>query len=167
MELMITMTVLTIVLGLTVALMVMLLRVNVSSRDHAANENSIARLARAFRNDVRDSSRVSRCDEGASSGTIDFQHASNTHLIAYQVSKAGVTRVEWSGPDIVEQDWFRLPSRTSPRFTRKTIDGRCEVALMLDRHARKSTASGAVHTMTVEATLNASSRFLPKTEDAK
>jgi len=157
-EIMATMTILTVVLGLTVALLEMLLKLNASGREHAALEASIARLGRAFRHDVRDSDVVSRCDDGGSSLALALRTSGREPVVEYHVRKSGVLRVEWNGSEIVKQETYPLPSRSSPRFARRSATGRQLVGLVLDRRARKADA-GAVHAMSIEATVGASRRF--------
>lgn len=157
-EIMAAMTVLTVVLGLTVALLEMLLRLNTAGGEHAAHEATIARLGRAFRRDVRDADLVSRCDEGGTSGTLTLGHSGRAPIVEYQIRKAEVVRVEWDGDEIVKQERYALPLNSAPRFERPVPKDRHVLALVVNRRARK-TETGVVHPMRIEASLGAARRF--------
>jgi len=164
-EMMATMTILTVVLGLTVALLDMLLKLNTAGRDHAAAEATIARVGRVFRRDVREADVVSRCDEGGTSRALTLGRSGRPSVVEYQIRKAEVVRVEWNGDDIVKQDAYPLPANSAPRFERPANGDRREVSLVLDRRARKSDI-GAVRPMRIGAALGAHRRFEPTTSEA-
>lgn len=157
-EMMATMTILTVVLGLTVALLEMLLKLNSSGRDHMAVETSIARLAHAFRRDVRDADDVSRCEKGGTSRSLDLQIDDRSSVVEYQAFKTEIRRVEWSGLDIVKQDRFEIPASSEAHFERPADDATGAVNLVIARRSRKGDL-GTVRAMRIGAILGANLRF--------
>lgn len=155
-ELLAAMTTLTIILGLGAALLTMLLKLTDSGHEHAEAEAAVARVARLFREDVRNAEEVSGCEPGKASGRIRL--TSGDWGVEYSASKTALLRVEWIADVLLEQERVTLPVSEPPRFERPGEGPPAMVALVLERSKRKE-ASPAAKPLRIEAALGASRRF--------
>ena len=160
-ELMAAMTTLTIILAVCAALMTMLMRLDGSGRDHVANEATLARLARAFRADVREADRVEPLAAGKPSNGLSLADGAS-HSVEYAIVKGAVVRREWWDDVVVAQERFTLPASASPRFERLPGDGPAILALVLDRRSAKAVGEAATHPYRIEAASGAARRFSAK-----
>ncbi len=158
------MATMTVLLGLSVGLFLMLFRLNDSGQRHVENEAAIARVARVFRRDVRGASSIGRCDAGGVSERISLSGSDARRLVEYLVTRDGLTRVEWDGEVVVEQERFRLPSRPSTRFERAGANEMPVVALTFDRSANPARGDGESRRFAIKAILGASRRFESRRE---
>ncbi len=150
-EVVTAMTVMTTVLGLSVALIAMLLKLSDSGHRHASDEAALMRAARLFREDVRAAAQA--VPEGGGKrlwlGSVDGGS------VEYSASREGLMRVAMWDDDVIKQERLPLPPKSSPRFE---VD-RNVVALLLDRRQPGSTDRARPRVLRIEAAPGARERF--------
>jgi hypothetical protein len=135
------------------ALIESLYHIELAGRDHAANEAAIARVAHAFRGDVR-------AFPSASIGKfLTLSDDDAGRYVSYRIQGDQIGRFEWQGLTLVSQDWFPLPPRSAPRFEKAEEGGRVAVSLVIRRRARRQVGESIVRPERLEATLGADRRF--------
>ncbi len=157
-EMLAVMATLSLVLGLCVALLEMLLRLNASGREHIENEAAIARMSRVFREDVRDAGEIARCPLGGQSTALSLV-VPGGDLVEYQVIKDALVRKEWRRDEILAQERFRLPASSYGRFERHGENEQAVVSLVIDRRSKQGPVDANAHTFRIEATPGATRRF--------
>jgi type II secretory pathway component PulJ len=158
-EAMAAMTVITIVMGVCLALVTMLLKLPDAAHQHATDEAARSRVARLFREDVRAASRVVSKDQGKRLSLRSGDGVS----VEYAASGEGLSRVAWLGDQVAKEERLPLPPRSAARFEFR--DG--VVALLLDRRAVRGDDSAKSRVLRVEAAVGASLRFRPRGETSR
>lgn len=157
-ELLVVLASMTFVLGVCVALMTMLLKLSDSAERHTALEVSIAKLARAFRDDVRSAEEVNLQTKGRELAYAAWLSGDGT-TVEYTVASDAIYRSETLGDAMVGREEFPLPAKSFPRFERIEREGRVFVAVVFDRRGAKSESSLAIRLFRIEAALGENSRF--------
>lgn len=158
-EMLVAMTTMTFVMGVCVALLQMLLKLDAAGQTHVETEATIARAARVFRRDARSAAEVSRCPVGSESDRLGLTLPGADHAVEYRVRGDDLLRAEWHTGELVEQERFRLPARSSGRFEHREADGRGTVSLVFDRRGRKGDGEATVRAFRIEAATGADRRF--------
>lgn len=158
-EVVTAMTVMTIVMGLCVALITMLLKLSDSGTRHASDEAALMRVARLFREDVRAASEVVPKGGGKRLVLRSFDGGE----VEYSASRDGLWRVASWGDDTVKEERLPLPPTSSPRFEA----GRKVVALLIDRRQRTATDGAKPRVLRIEAAPGAHERFTAKGGDPR
>ncbi len=107
-EMVIVMTVGSVVTGLAVVLLGTLLHTENISRDHARQSTTLSRLAEQFRGDVRAATAV------GSSDATSWEFAMEApRTVIYRAESDALVRLERNGEELLRQERFSLPSGTA------------------------------------------------------
>ncbi len=148
----------TTVMGLCVALVDMLLKLNESGQAQTEAAETVSRMALAFRADVH-AATGAQDPTGAPptpSGSSLILTLPENRTIAYQVDKGRLVRTERKAGEFVRNEGFTLPARVG-RIEHTQTHGQTVLALVFDR--RVSTKRGIPRELRIEATLGTSHRF--------
>jgi hypothetical protein len=166
-EMLAVMASMTVVMGLCVVLLELVLKLDTSGREHVDNEATIARLGRVFRGDVRGASEVARCDPGKDSSALALRESAGDRAVEYLVLKDRIVRAEWVAGELLKQEQFLLPPRSSARFARRDPAGLARVALVFERRGKKGDGRVTVHEQWIEASPGSAGRFSPAAEASR
>lgn len=156
-DLLITMFVFTAFMGLCVALIELVLKLDSGGQEHLEAMETSARLARIFRADAHAST-------GASQGSGPGPGSPRDRLILsfpggqtveYRAWKGDVVRAERRGDEVVRNDRFRIPARSAELLLEVEGDRRV-AAVVIDRRTVKK--RGGPRTLKIEATLGSDHR---------
>ncbi len=157
-EIVAAMATMTMVLGVSIALLTVLFKLSDSGRKHAADEFAIARAARLFRQDLRSADSIETRPSGKPSPSLTLQLDEGL-MIEYLAERDGLLRIESCDGAIVEQEHLSLPDWSSPRFERRNENGLTFVTFVFDRRPSKTSPKLANREFRIEATVGADSRF--------
>ncbi len=155
-EVIMAMTLLMLVAAVAAVLIESLLRIEYSSREHAANQMAQTQVAHAFRKDVRSFSVVSPV---GSETRLTLADRESDHAVSYRIEGDHLTRYEWEGCEVTQQNSFPLPRKSSLRFQRIEEDGRIVYSLLLDRVVGKLQGETTIRPLRIDAILGADLRF--------
>lgn len=131
-ELMVVMTAVAVMLGISVVLLGLAMRIETDGRDGFDRAETLVRLSARFRNDVheaRDASvdgRVLRLEPGVE------------RRVEYRVDEHGeLTRVVVSEGKDVAREPFRIPGSTGAKLALRELDGRRFAILTIDVQSRQ------------------------------
>ncbi|MDB5351530.1 MAG: hypothetical protein JWN86_2777 [Planctomycetota bacterium] len=158
-EMLAVMATLTLILGLCVALMELLLKLNTSGKDHVETEARLSRSARIFRDDVHEAGEIKRCEPGTSSTTIELVRPDHDRVVEYQWIKNDLVRNEWSAGEIVKRERFPLPAQASAHFEHRSDGGRSVAAYVVHRRGKQASGPAVDHAFRIEAMVGAAFRF--------
>jgi prepilin-type N-terminal cleavage/methylation domain-containing protein len=160
-ELLAVITVSSFVLGLCVATVYALMRMEQAGRARLAEGASLGRLSLTFRDDVRAAT-------GARPSAGDDRNPARLELalpegrtVEYQARRGELLRTERSGGKVDHMDRFRLTAGASPRFATREEDGRTVVGVDVGSPIGEPRVS-ARRGLRVEAVLGLGRRFESK-----
>lgn len=150
-ELLLVISSLAVVMGLCMALLHALLKLDRSARSHLAEASSRDRLARQFRQDARASSRFEPKSATAPQDRIELLRPDG-RVVLYRAREGHLVRTERSGDSNVRSESYNLPSRGIARFSVHVQDGSSFASLVLPR--KKNPVGGErSHEIRIEAHL--------------
>jgi prepilin-type N-terminal cleavage/methylation domain-containing protein len=114
-------------LGMCVALLHSLLRLDRAARLHLAETTAVGRLGRQFRQDVH---AASRAKEDASRLELALS-APDERIVEYEVRPGALLRVERKGDQVVRRESYRVHHGGTPRFATERDQEDLWVSLVL------------------------------------
>jgi prepilin-type N-terminal cleavage/methylation domain-containing protein len=157
-EMLVVIAMTTLLLGLCAGLIHTLVGVDRGGRSHLAEAESLARLARQFRADVRAAIAVAP-SAGEPGRGIPLELAlPEQRRVAYRVDASAVVRVVQQEGHARRQDRFRLPRRSAARLMVERDHGATIVSLVFDRELGPS-GSAALRASRIDAALGRDHRF--------
>jgi type II secretory pathway component PulJ len=154
-DLLMTMFVFTTFMGLCVALVEMVLRLDSGGQEHLEAMETAARLARIFRADVHAATEASPAPGPDTPRHRLVLTLPEGQTVEYRVLKGDIVRAERQGGKLIRNDRFRIPARLS-ELSLEPGEGRTVAALVIDRRTIKK--HGEPRTLRVEATLGSDHR---------
>jgi hypothetical protein len=138
-ELMVMMTAVAALLGMTVIVLQLLMRLDADGRGRLDRAGAIGRLSRQFRSDVHAASGVEIvAPDPTKPPTMRLTPGPN-RAVEYQSRKDGeVARVETVGGEVARRETFIVPQTGAVRLSLRDLDGRRFAVVGLDTLARKN-----------------------------
>ena len=152
-EILATLTILSLLLGLCGGMIHLLLKLDRSGRTTSDEAADLVRLARDFRADVHaattpKSDKPDRLDLAVGVG----------RTIEYQARPADILRTVREGDKIRHRETYRRPARSSVRFT-LTADGSPPLAAVVIDRPLNGTDGSLYHDLRIEAAVGSDSRY--------
>lgn len=133
-EVIVLMTGVAAMLGLSVILLQLLMKLDADSRSHFDAANSLARLARQLRRDVHAAGSADLVDAAASKGPGLRIERGGGQAVEYQVKgNDRVIRTETMNGKDIRREAYPLPKSSGIRLSLREEEGRKFVALAVDR----------------------------------
>lgn len=155
-EMLMVMFVFTAFLGVSVALVELLLKMDGGARAHQEAIAATARLARAFRADVHAASRVGPPAGAPAPSDRLVLAGPGGRAVEYRVERGSLVRTEREDGVFRRTESFPLPARTG-RLAIEEDGGRTRVAVVFDRRSARN--RGAPRELRLEAALGLDHRF--------
>ncbi|MEN6448912.1 MAG: type II secretion system protein [Thermoguttaceae bacterium] len=152
-EMIVVLTVASVLMGIAVTLLCALIRAQGTSREVVEQTVSINRLAERFRRDVHAAQEFTKETDGAHIGSVE-----------YLVKGSTVNRSVWTGKNRTEQDAFHLGDGYTARLETVATDARRLVRLTV---VPQETATMGRRSLQIEAALGFDGRFAERREEAK
>ena len=146
-ELLATITVLTILLGLCAGLIRVLLKLDQSGRDAMVASADAARLARDFRTDAHQG--TGSTPPTPAPDRIGWTTTEDAR-VSYQIRPHDILREATRAGKVVRRELYRLPSRATARFEATTAAGPVLLSIVMDREAHPASGFAAADRIDAE-----------------
>jgi prepilin-type N-terminal cleavage/methylation domain-containing protein len=148
-------------LGVCVALIQSLLRLDRGARLHLAETSAVGRIGHQFRQDVR---AASRAKEDASRLELALA-APDERIVEYEARPGALLRVERKGDQVVRRETYRVHRGGTPRFATERDQDDLWVSLVLaGEEETPSPGAGPSRAIRIEARLNNDCRLAIRRE---
>jgi len=138
-EMMVMMTAVFVLLGMTVIVLQLMMRLDADGRGRLERAGSIGRLSRQFRSDVHAASEVEVVASDAKRPAGLRMTPERNRTIDYQAQGDGrLSRVETVGGKVAHRETFILPQTGAVRLSARDLDGRRFAVVELDSLVRKN-----------------------------
>ena len=134
-EMLVTITVLMVLLGLGASLLHLVLRLDQAGRDAFDIAADQARLGQTFRQDVRQASAEPAPDLGPDHLALILP---DDRRVDYSIRPHDLLREVRDGAKVRQREVYRRPARSSARFERLSEAGRPLIALIIDRRPHRA-----------------------------
>jgi type II secretory pathway pseudopilin PulG len=157
-ELMAVVTTTAIVMAVSAVLVHSLLRIDRDSRARAVEDMALAKMARAFRADVREAVGVKEDEAPEGSPSPLTLALPDGRSVAYRMGKGGLVRTRKAGDEAAGTETYRLPRRSSVRWHIEPEGEPRAVGLVLLRRDGEG-REGPSEFLRIEAMLGRDHRF--------
>lgn len=151
----------TLMLGLCVGLIHILVKLDRAGHVQLNQHASLARLARAFRGDVRAAIAVDPAAPSAGPGQRLVLKRPDDRAVEYRIEANALIRTERDGDKVRNQDAFPIPRRDAARIDVRSLETQTVVGLSFEARSDKKDA-GSLRGYRVESVLGQDHRFEAK-----